>query len=391
MALRWNIDQGLEKRRKGVTLVIMAKKKLARGKTEMLKIAKWALPILIAAVFGLFAGVAIIFWPKKIAKEIVTDLAPKTVTSKEALTAVVEKDDGPVTVLAFGDLLLDRYIKREIDRRGTDYTFKNIKEFLSGNNLVLANLEGSFTDYRPRPLNPDNTSFTFDPKLVSVLKENNFNILSLANNHVQDFGREGFAQSQAYLDKAGISHFGDFYNQSPAIVEDINGLKIAFIGYSEFGDPATASTIAKIKEVRSQTDYVVVYAHWGVEYQTTFWAGSQEKGRQLIDAGADAVLGSHPHVVQPIEIYKDKPIFYSLGNFVFDQISDDEVRHGLAVRLNFRRDKIEYELYSTEMKNFQVNLSGKEKNEEVLLWLSKKSIAPEDIKNQIKSGKFIIE
>ncbi|MFA6376249.1 MAG: CapA family protein [Candidatus Paceibacterota bacterium] len=295
-----------------------------------------------------------------------------------------------VKILAFGDLLLDRYIKREIDRKGTDYTFKNIKDFLAGNDLALANLEGSFTDFKPRPLNPNNTSFTFDPALVKVLKESGFNLVNLANNHVYDFGKDGFAQSKVYLEKSGIGHFGDFYNEEDVVIKEIRGVKIAFVGYNEFGDPTVSGTLTKIKEAKKQADFTVVYAHWGVEYQTNFWIGSQEKGRQFVDAGADVVLGSHPHVVQPIEIYKGKVIFYSLGNFVFDQISSAEVRHGLAVRLILKKNDVEYDLYSTEMKNFQVGLASKEKSAEVLSWLAKKSIATDDFKSQIKTGKFII-
>jgi len=142
-------------------------------------------------------------------------------TAREAAAAKTKIKSEPVTLLAFGDLLLDRYIKREIDRKGADYTFKNIKDFLSGNDLLLANLEGSFTDFKPRKLDPNNTSFTFEPKLVSLLEDNGFNILNLANNHVYDFGNAGFGQSRVYLDEAGISHFGDFYNDGPAVVKDI--------------------------------------------------------------------------------------------------------------------------------------------------------------------------
>jgi Putative enzyme of poly-gamma-glutamate biosynthesis (capsule formation) len=176
--------------------------------------------------------------------------------AKTARNEIIEKEEtvkiAPVTLLAFGDLLLDRYIKREIDRKGADYPFENIKDFLAGNDLVLANLEGSFTDFKPRKLDPNNTSFTFDPKLAPMLKECGFNIVNLANNHVQDFGKDGFSQSEAYLDKAGISHFGDFYNEGPAVIKNIDGLKIAFIGYNEFGNPAIAGTVAKIKEIEGQ-------------------------------------------------------------------------------------------------------------------------------------------
>lgn len=307
---------------------------------------------------------------------------------------VIAKNDivqnEPATLLAVGDLLLDRYIKREIDRKGADYSLANVKSFLSGNDLALANLEGSFTDFKPRKLDPNNTSFTFDPALAAMLKASGFNLVNLANNHVQDFGKDGFAQSRTYLEKNGINYFGDFYNGREALIKEIRGIKIAFVGYNEFGDPAIAGTLEKIKKAKGEADFVVVYAHWGAEYETDFWPGSQERGRQFIDAGADVVLGGHPHVVQPIEIYKNKPIFYSLGNFLFDQIFSDQVRHGLAVKITFNKDRVVYELTSTEMKNFQVSLSDKEKNTAVLSWLSQKSIAPQEIKNEIAMGKFEI-
>ena len=98
-------------------------------------------------------------------------------STRESAVAEKEIESAPATLLAFGDLLLDRYIKREIDRKGEDYTFQNIKEFLAGNDLLLANLEGSFTDSKPRLLDPNNTSFTFSPKLVSLLQKNGFNLL----------------------------------------------------------------------------------------------------------------------------------------------------------------------------------------------------------------------
>jgi poly-gamma-glutamate synthesis protein (capsule biosynthesis protein) len=319
-----------------------------------------------------------------------SEIAPDGAPAVENQLLAEKAQNKPVKLLAFGDLLLDRYIKLYIDRNSPEYPFADIKDALAGNDLVLANLEGSFTDFAPRQLDPNNTSFTFDPKLAATLKSSGFNLVSLANNHVQDFGKDGFAQSQAYLDGAGIEHFGDFYNEGPALAKDINGLKIAFIGYNEFGKPSIEPTIAKIKEAALRADYIVVYAHWGAEYQTDPWPGSQEKGRRFIDAGADAVLGSHPHVVQPIEIYKGKPIFYSLGNFVFDQIFSDQVRHGLGVRLILGKDKAECELFSTEMKNFQVSLSSEKKKGEVLSWLAKNSVASESVKTQIKAGKFIV-
>jgi poly-gamma-glutamate synthesis protein (capsule biosynthesis protein) len=296
----------------------------------------------------------------------------------------------PITILAFGDLLLDRYIKLYIDRNSPDYPFENLKEILAGNDIVLANLEGSFTDFAPRPLDPNNTSFTFDPALAAMLKRHHFNVLNLANNHVQDFGRAGFEQSQNYLSENGIDYFGDYYNESGALIKEINGRKIAFVGYHSLDDPATESTIEKIKQARENADYVIVYTHWGAEYQNNFSKSQQEAGKKFIDAGADAVLGSHPHVIQPIEIYKNKPIFYSLGNFLFDQIFSNEVRHGLGVKITIEKDKTEFELIPTEMKNFQLVLPDDPTRTRILSTLSESSIANESVKAQISSGKFIL-
>jgi len=296
----------------------------------------------------------------------------------------------PITILAFGDLLLDRYIKREIDRNLPDYPFENLKEILSGNDLLLANLEGSFTDFAPRPLDPNNTSFTFSPALAPMLAQNGFDVVNLANNHAQDFGRDGFEQSQAYLSQSGIAYFGDFYNESEALIKQVNGKKIGFAGYHEFGDAEIEGTVEKIKNVRELADYVIVYTHWGNEYQNYFSKGQQEKARRFVDAGADVVLGSHPHVIQPIEIYNGKPIFYSLGNFLFDQIFSFEVRHGLGVKISLNKDKTEFELIPTEMKNFQVNLADEKTKFQILSELSKNSLVDDIIKPQITSGNFTV-
>jgi poly-gamma-glutamate synthesis protein (capsule biosynthesis protein) len=327
-----------------------------------------------ATIYLLFVGRAIA--PARLDK--IDNNFPKQTTTNRA------------TILAFGDLLLDRYIKRAIDKNTPNYPFEKIKDFLAGNNLVLANLEGSFTNFKPRPLDPNNATFTFDPKLASTLKDNGFNILNLANNHVQDFGKDGFAQSEAYLDKEGIDHFGDYYNQERALIKNINGLKLVFIAYSEFGDPATESTVAKIKDTSTTADFVIVYTHWGNEYQTKFSASQQEKARRFVDAGADIILGSHPHVIQPIEIYKNRPIFYSLGNFVFDQIFSFEVTHGLAVKLTLAKDKMEFELFPTELKNFQVSLAADTSKSAILKKTAANSTADKNIKDQIAAGKITL-
>lgn len=348
--------------------------------------------ILMILAFAGFAGMfALMYWPKAPSTGQISAPSAKegaVATSTAPVAAAKPKPFSPVRLLAFGDLLLDRYIKRAIDNNDHDYPLKNLKEFLAGHDLVLANLEGSFTNFKPKPLDPNNTSFTFDPKLVAILNDYGFNILNLANNHVRDFGAEGFTQSQTYLDAANISHFGDYYNEGAPLIKDVDGVKVAFVAYNEFGDDSVDKTVTKVKEVRANVDRVVVYTHWGIEYQTQFSTGQQAKAHQLVDAGADVVLGSHPHVIQPIEIYNNKPIFYSLGNFLFDQIFSENVTHGLAVDINFGETQTEYGLRITEMNKMQVSLASDEVSKKFLTRISQNSISSENIKTQIAAGKF---
>ena len=296
-----------------------------------------------------------------------------------------------VTLLTFGDLMLDRYVKKIIDKNGKDYPFQNIKRVLIGNDLTLANLEGSFTDFQPKSLNPDNTSFTFDSDLIPTLKKIGFNIFNLANNHSLDFGEKGFAQSQTYLKSNNMDYFGSPLNNNHfSIIKNIRGVKIGFIGYNEFDNSDFNKILEEIKKIKQETNFVVVYAHWGIEYQTTFSKTQQEKAHQFIDAGTDVVLGSHPHVVEPIEVYKNRAIFYSLGNFLFDQTFSQKTQQGLGVGVVFDKIKINYYLLPIENKGFQVNLLDKEKGSILLTELANQSLVSENIKKQIIEGKISI-
>ena len=303
-----------------------------------------------------------------------------------------QKTGEQVSLLAFGDLLLDRYIKISIDKYGTDYPFKNIKSYLAGNDLTLVNLEGAFTDFKSKKAGPNMTSFTFDPKLIPGIKSLGFNIMSEANNHSQDFGRAGLAQSQAYLAKNGIDYFGTFANDGKiSTIEDINGIKIGFVGYDELSNTGFDAVIAEIKNLKPQVDHVVVMAHWGIELKTINSADQQKKGRQFIDAGADLVVGGHPHVVQPLEVYRGRLIFYSLGNFVFDQIFSPAVQRGLAVGLIFAKDSITCYLMPTQNKNFVVNFAAADAKTAILKNLAAQSAAGDDFKAQIAQGTVIIK
>jgi poly-gamma-glutamate synthesis protein (capsule biosynthesis protein) len=303
-----------------------------------------------------------------------------------------KKENKDVTLLSFGDLMLDRYIRATIDKNSASYPYSKIERFLGGSDLVLANLEGPFTDFPPKLLHPDNTTFTFDPKSISVLKKYGFNIFNLANNHSFNFGKDGFSQSIDYLDKNGIEYFGTPNNlENISTIKNVRGVKIGFVGYNELGADNFDEIIDEIKKIKQNVDFIVVYTHWGIEYKTDFSESQQEKARELIDAGADVVLGSHPHVVEPIEIYKNKVIFYSMGNFLFDQRFSKETMRGLGVGIVLGEEKNEYYLFPTEIdKNFQITLSDFVESGNILKGLAEKSVIPKEFKEQIINGKILI-
>lgn len=299
-----------------------------------------------------------------------------------------KKENNQITLLSFGDLMLDRYVKKEVDENGKNYPFLNIERFLGGSDLVLANLEGSFTDFQAKPLDPNNTIFTFNPDLVPALKRLGFNIFNLANNHSLDFGKTGFGQSKNYLKNSVLDYFGDPQNNTDiSIIKNIRGTKIGFVGFNEFNSNFSR-VIDEIKKIKQETDFVVVYAHWGKEYQENFSKNQQTKAHQFIDAGADVVLGSHPHIIQPIEVYKNKVIFYSLGNFLFDQTFSLKTQQGLGVGIVFGKPNMDYYIFPIEIKNFQIELMDKEKNDIILDKLANDSLASQSIKNQIFQGEI---
>ena len=307
-------------------------------------------------------------------------------TQSEEITNNINK---PINILSFGDMMLDRYIRRFIDNKGVNDLFTNITPLLKDKDMVVVNLEGSITNFNPKPLDPNNVSFTFDPKVVPELKKIGFTHFSLANNHSLDFGADGVRQTKEFLDKENLKYFGDYKNKaSLSYIESIENFKVGLIGYHELFDSDTTSVISEIKNIRDKTDFIIVYPHWGAEYKTNFSKSQQDKAYKFIDAGADAILGAHPHVIQPIEIYKDKVIFYSLGNFIFDQTFSQNTQQGLAVNIKLEKDNITYEVVPLQSKSlipYILEGSGREK---ILSTLANNSSISDEIKSKLKLGSF---
>ncbi|HCC06227.1 TPA: hypothetical protein DEP94_02635 [Candidatus Nomurabacteria bacterium] len=305
-----------------------------------------------------------------------------------------EKVEKPVTILAFGDMMLDRNVRLKIKANNTSYPFENIESFLSGHDIVVANLEGVFTNF------PSVTAgvidgplqFTFDPKIIATLKQFNFTLFSVANNHSLNFGRNELDKSNKLLEKEGMSWFGDPSNKNlNSFTTTVRGEKITFIGYHEFAYQGFDLILNEIKLAKDNKSFVIVYPHWGEEYNKSMTKSQINMAHKFIDAGADVILGSHPHVIEPIEIYNGKAIFYSLGNFIFDQYSSGPTTEGLSVGVSITKDEVKYNIYPIDIKKAQASLMSKINSDLVLNNLSNKSVTDGKIKDGIKSGIFSLK
>jgi len=244
------------------------------------------------------------------------------------------------TVLFGGDMMFDRTIRTTIDTKGGDFIFSCIDPVLEGNDLVVANLEGPITGSSSRSVgsaiaSPDNFTFTFATSTAQMLAEHNIRLVNIGNNHIYNFGTDGVLSTMAALTDAHVGYFGDPLSASVA-ERSFRGVPLAFINYNEFVNHGEASTtLAQIRSARAAGEMPVVYTHWGVEYATTSPERIHALAHEFVDAGASIVIGSHPHVVEEHEVYNGRNIYYSLGNFIFDQYWNDAVRHGLLLQVVF--------------------------------------------------------
>ncbi|MBP8591093.1 CapA family protein [Candidatus Shapirobacteria bacterium] len=246
----------------------------------------------------------------------------------------------PVKIIFAGDLMFDRNIRLQAKKSGGyDFFFTNLAPLFKGADLAVANLEGPITNFSSKsvgtlPGSPNNFIFTFPPEVMETLKKNNFYLLNLGNNHILNFGLEGLAQTKNYLKAAGLNYFGNTGDDEERyFIWQKDNLKIGFVNYNQFAPSGFALAKEDVARVRPQADLVILYAHWEEEYQQQPSKIIEEQAHELVEAGVDLIIGSHPHVIQPAEFYQGKKIYYSLGNFLFDQYFSEETQKGLLVLL----------------------------------------------------------
>jgi Bacterial capsule synthesis protein PGA_cap len=285
------------------------------------------------------------------------------------------------TLVAGGDILLDRGVAEtvKVKKKGVDFPFDGgtaditghtccsgfgwevpktkrtgnggaMRDLLKGADLAIANFEN------PAPnsfrYHTSGTVFSADPKLIKGLANAGIDWVSLANNHIGDAGRNGIVQTIANLADYGIKSGGagkDARTARRPTILDAGGTKVGIIGYDTIAPgyragtdkPGSASFTEKnvISDVKKARDagaqVVIVFPHWGTEYDPTPFAGQQNLAHAAIEAGADMVIGNHAHWAGAVEVYEGKPIWYALGNFVFDQTWSEPTMEGMTLELTF--------------------------------------------------------
>jgi len=283
--------------------------------------------------------------------------------------------DAPTARLAFvGDIMLGREIGKAIAAHGAGYPLDAVIPYLVGADLAFGNLESPLTTAK-------RVSGGYDlhalPAYGEVVKRAGFDLVALANNHATDHGRDGLAETMKTLDGLGIAWIGAGRNSDQAHaarIETIRGLRIAFLAYEGLHAtlPATASeagtawlepavAVKEIATARAKADLVVVSVHWGVEYQALPTPSQKALAQQMADAGADLIVGHHPHVVEPVEWVQGagraRPtlVAYSLGNFLFDQGFQDDVMQSAVLQCEVGAGGIvAFGLLPIQMKPWQV-------------------------------------
>jgi len=256
----------------------------------------------------------------------------------------------PHQLLFVGDIMLGRNVET-LSAKNSYYPFEKIGQLFDGANQIVGNLEGPIpVIHKQTPIK--GFGFSFPVTAVSALQKARVGVVSLANNHTTDQGALGYQETRRVLEDGGISTFGHpteisrLTSVSRILVGKcslfIVGINATFPSFDKFAAEELVQSLGNERDTETNAmcphENILVYIHWGEEYQPTSNIQQQNLAHFIIDSGADLIIGSHPHVVQEIENYNGKYILYSLGNFIFDQYFSEDVGDGLAVRIQISED-----------------------------------------------------
>ena len=312
----------------------------------------------------------------------VVDFVPTPEFPKSA--EVVAEEEKPINIIFVGDVMLGRGVEGKYKQGDI---FRNVSGVFSEADAEVANLEGPILSSHIKTSN-NSYKFSFATTTLNILKFAGFTDLSLANNHTDNYGRDGYFETMLNLKSVGLNYFGDpnLISEYSVNEREISGKKFVFAGINDtYGNLTDGKIIELAKSTRAKfsDDFFFFVIHWGEEYEFVANARQMRIGRGLIDVGVDLVIGSHPHVIQNIDKYNDKYIFYSLGNFVFDQYFSTSTQEGLVVNMRIKNEAKELDLWPViSVKSVPEFLRGEERT----IWLNNYSETNKLIQSEISAG-----
>jgi poly-gamma-glutamate synthesis protein (capsule biosynthesis protein) len=303
----------------------------------------------------------------------------------------VEKNEYvPQKIIFVGDMMFDRGVETLMEKTSFVYPVEMIKDFLCTFDLAVGSLEGPINE-KPKEFSDESLKFSFNKKVVESLKLGKFGMLSLANNHTLNMGDKGLEETKIILKENSIAFTGDPIGCDADYISQKDGITFYGVNVTFPNNCSNEEIFDWIKETKfyNSETFFVVLVHWGTEYKTESSKEQEDLAHDMIDAGADLIIGSHPHVVQNIEKYKNKLIFYSLGNFIFDQYFSKETQEGLGVGVEIYLEKKIYSLYAIKNNLSQPKLMEDDEKKVFLEGLA--GASTDDLSESIKSGSIEIK
>lgn len=247
------------------------------------------------------------------------------------------KPEDGVSIIFGGDVMLGRTVMTtSIDNNDYLYPFRFIADTLKEADIAFVNLENPFVDGCRR--NYNSMVFCALPEMADGLALSGIDVVTLANNHARNYGQAGIDKTLEVLAQKEILATG----MGELVVIEKAKTKFGFLGFEFLANAPNESDYALIREVDKQVDVLVVSPHWGVEYGSPTGA-QREWAKIMVKEGADLIIGHHPHVVQEYEYINSVPVYYSLGNLVFDQMWSEETRRGMLVKIVYKNKNIDSE------------------------------------------------
>jgi len=301
----------------------------------------------------------------------------------------IEQEYCASSLIFVGDMMFDRgveYYSKQNDN--IYYPLEKVKDFFKIADITFGNLEGPIVKY-PKSFSSKSLKFAFSTSTLETLTDAGFDILSLANNHTLNMGSSGFIETRNLLRSLDILPVGDTISCSAEFVAEKDDIIFFAINKTFNFNCSDEDIIDNLKfiKIKFPNKFLITSIHWGIEYKLSNSSAQQDLAYKLIDNGADLIIGHHPHVVQNIEEYKGKLIFYSLGNFVFDQHFSKETQQGLVLKLCLGKNTKVFQLFPVQITLGQPNWMDRGDANIFLEELADRS--KKDLYQSIKNGTIV--